>query len=288
MLAPNQRLRCFVYGGYINRQYVVFAAIWWKKSKLQTMQQDNVFAYFLVIIFACLHCCIISVLTIFPHQDGVTIGLEVLLPKDARLHSDTSPPVQYDVFLYKVGGNGDSASPNKALPSRSATYCPSSHPAPKSPKTPKSPKVSKSPKHTKEHPPSDHEPLPSSPGRHPSPTRHSAPGCYSAPTSHPSAHHSPSRHQCMPAASTPPQLRRPRGRSQAPASDCCSAGRECQSGYIHPSPSSPHLTQPPPSPSRLKSSTVSTRSLPPLSWPGLHPTHNTSAHRGSNSFISHL
>lgn len=207
-----------------------------------------------------------SVLTIFPHQDGVTIGLEVLLPKDAKLHSETNSPLQYDVFLYKVANNGDSASPSQAPPTHSANSYSSSHPMPKSPKTSK---VPKSPKHTKEDPPSSREPLSgrhSSPGRHPSPSRDSAPGCYSSPTCHPSSHHSPSGYKCMPTSSSiPPELRRPRGRSQAPGSERSGTGREYQSAHIRPSPSSPHLTQPPPSPSRVKYSPVSTRSLPPLS-----------------------
>ncbi|KAM8766673.1 uncharacterized protein AB9X84_005828 isoform 3-T3 [Acanthopagrus schlegelii] len=210
-------------------------------------------------------------------EDGVTIGLEVLLPKDAKLHKETSPPLQYDVFLYKVANNGDSASPSKAPPPHSTNSYSSSHPIPKSPKTPKtpkSPKVSKSPKHTKDHPHSHHEPLSarhSSPGRHPSPVRHpspsrySAPGLYSPPTCHPSSHHSPSQYKCMPtSSSSPPQLRRPRGRSQPHGSECSGTGRDYQSGHLRPSPSSPHLTQPPPSPSRMKCSPASTRSLPPL------------------------
>ncbi|XP_028452668.1 chondroitin sulfate proteoglycan 5b [Perca flavescens] len=205
-------------------------------------------------------------------EDGVTIGLEVLLPKDAKLHSEANSPRQYDVFLYKVANNGDSASPSQAPPTHSANSYSSSHPMPKSPK---SSKVPKSPKHTKEDPPSSREPLSgrhsspdrhSSPGRHPSPGRDSGPGCYSSPTGHPSSHHSPSRYKCMPTSSSiPPELRRPRGRSQAPGTECSGTGRKYQSGHIRPSPSSPHLTQPPPSPSRVKYSPVSTRSLPPLS-----------------------
>ncbi|XP_068558628.1 chondroitin sulfate proteoglycan 5b isoform X2 [Cebidichthys violaceus] len=212
-------------------------------------------------------------------EDEVTIGLQVLLPKEAKLHSETSSPLQYDVFLYKVADNGDSASPSQA-PHTANSY--SSHPIPKSPKTPKTPKSAKVPKspkstkHTKEHPPSNHEPLsgsrssPSrhpSPGHHPSPSHHSTPINYSSPTCHPSSHHSPSQYKCMPtsSSSTPPQLRRPRGRSQGPGSECSGTGREYQSGHLRPSPSSPHLTQPPPSPSRAKYSPVSTRSLPPLS-----------------------
>ncbi|XP_035476291.1 chondroitin sulfate proteoglycan 5 isoform X3 [Scophthalmus maximus] len=215
-------------------------------------------------------------------EDGVTIGLEVLLPKEAKLHAETSPPLQYDVFLYKVANGGDAASPGQAPPSHSANSYTTSLHIPKSPKTPKkakSPKVSKSsksPKPTKEHPAIDREPLSgrhSSPGRntsavrHPSPICHSAPGCYFSPTCHPSSHHSPAQCKCMPtSSSTPPQLRRPRGRSQAPDSERSGAGRECQSGHLRPSPSSPHLTQPPPSPSSwVKYSPVSTRSLPPLS-----------------------
>ncbi|XP_031709901.1 chondroitin sulfate proteoglycan 5b isoform X4 [Anarrhichthys ocellatus] len=206
-------------------------------------------------------------------EDEVTIGLQVLLPKEAKLHSETSSPLQYDVFLYKVADTGDSASPSQAPHTRSAN---SSQPIPKSPKTPKTPKSAKvpkspkSPKHTKEHPPSNHEPLSgkrSSPSLHPSPSHHSTPIGYSSPTCHPSSHHPPSQYKCMPtsSSSTPPQLRRPRGRLQGPGSECSRTGREYQSGHLRPSPSSPHLNQPPPSPSRVKYSPVSTRSLPPLS-----------------------
>ncbi|XP_034455244.1 chondroitin sulfate proteoglycan 5b isoform X2 [Hippoglossus hippoglossus] len=215
-------------------------------------------------------------------EDGVTIGLEVLLPKEAKRHSETSSPLQYDVFLYKVANNGDTDSPSHAPPSHSANSYSTFHHIPKSPKSlkkPKSPKVSKSsksPKHTKEHPPINHEPLSvrhSSPGRHlstahyPPCSRHSAPECYSSPSCHPSSHHSPSQYKCMPtSASTPPQMRRPRGRSHGPDSEHSGTGREHHSGHIRPSPSSPHLTQPSPSPSgRVKYSPVSTRSLPPLS-----------------------
>lgn len=190
-----------------------------------------------------LHGCIL--LPIFPHQDGVTIGLEVLLPKEAKLHADASPPLQYDVFLYKA-----------------KSYS-SSHPTLKSPKTPK---AHKSPRHCRAPPAGDREARHSSlcrrptPGRHPSPTRHSAPGGYSP-------HLSPSRFQGMAtfSSSTPPQPGRPRGPSQASVSECPPTGGGHQGGHIRPSPSSPHLTQPPPSPSRAKCSPVSTRSLPPLS-----------------------
>ncbi|KAK2830282.1 hypothetical protein Q5P01_018213 [Channa striata] len=210
-------------------------------------------------------------------EDGVTIGLQVLLPKEAKVHSETKLPLEYDVFLYKVANNGDSTSPGKDPSTHSTNFYSTSHPIHKSPKSPKlhkSPKVPKSPKspkHAKD--PSSHEPLAgrhSSPGRHPShgrhpsPSRYSAPGCYSSPTCHPSSHHSPSQYKCMP-TSTPPQLRRPRGRSQAPGSESSVTGKEYQSGHLRPSPSSPHLTQPPPSPSTMKYSPVSTRSLPPLS-----------------------
>lgn len=208
-----------------------------------------------------------SLFTVFPHQDGVTIGLEVLLPKEAKLHPDSNPPLQYDVFLYKVANNGESTSPSNAYSS--------SHPMPKSPKTPKTPKSPKSPKHTKGQSSSNCEPLSGrhsspglhpSPGRHPSPSRHSAPGYYPPTSCPPSSHHSPSQYKRMPtSSSTPPPLRRPRGRSQASISECSASGRECLGGNIRPSPSSPHLTQLPPSPSRMKCSPVSTRSLPPLS-----------------------
>lgn len=216
-----------------------------------------------------------SPLTIFQHQDGVTIGLEVLLPKEAKLHPENNPPLQYDVFLYKIANNGDPASPSQGLTSHSSSSYPTTHPIPRSPNTPKTskvPKSNKSPKQTKEplrgrhSSPGRHR----SPGRHPSPSRHSAPGCYSSPICRMSSHHSPSHFRCMPTCSpTPPQLRRPRGRSQDPEAEASETGREYYGGHIRPFPSSPHLTQPPPSPSRGKYCPVSTRSLPPLSWPGL-------------------
>ncbi|XP_029918725.1 uncharacterized protein LOC115367213 isoform X2 [Myripristis murdjan] len=228
-------------------------------------------------------------------EDGVTIGLELLLPKEAKLHSETSPPLQYDVFLYKLANNGDSTSHSQAPHTHTSNSYSSSHPIPKSPKSPKSPKlpkspkspktskvpkspkspkiskVPKSPKHVREHQPSSRKPLSGrhsspcrdpSPVHHPQPSRHSAPGSYSSSNCHPASHQSASQYQYQPTFSTttPPQLRRPRGRSQAPG-----VGRESQGGHIHPSPSSPHLTQPPPSPSSVKCSPVSTRSLPPLS-----------------------
>ncbi|KAI4818076.1 hypothetical protein KUCAC02_011441 [Chaenocephalus aceratus] len=148
-------------------------------------------------------------------EDGVTIDLEVLLPKEAKLHSETDSPLQYDVFLYKVPNSEDSTSPIHAPPTQSGNSYSSSHPMPKSPKTPKTPKVHKSPKHSREHSHSSREAL-------------------------------------------------PRGRSQALGSERSGTGRE-QGGHLHPSPSSPHLTQPSPSPSRVKCSPVSTRSLPVLS-----------------------
>ncbi|XP_008420009.1 chondroitin sulfate proteoglycan 5-like isoform X2 [Poecilia reticulata] len=176
-------------------------------------------------------------------EDGVTIGLEVLLPKEAKLHQEVSPPLQYDVFLYKVANNGDSTSHSQGAPSNSV-----SQPVPKSPKSPKLTMGAASGRHSS---PSRH----SLSGRHPSPSRHPAPGC------HPNSPHASSQQKCLPGlSSTPPQQRSPRG--GAPSS---ARWRDHQSGPIHSSPSSPHLTQLPPSPSRAKCSAVSTRSLPPLS-----------------------
>lgn len=216
-----------------------------------------------------------SLLAIFLHQDGVTIGLDVLLPKEAKLHSETRPPLEYDVFLYKVATDEEAASACQAPSTHSASICSMSHPIPKSPKSPKSPKIPKSPKspkHSKEQPPSTHQPLTgrhSSPGRRASPGRQPAPGCYS-PACHAPSHHSPTQYKYM-FTSTPPQLRRPRGRSQAPGPESSGTEREYQRGHIRPSPSTPHLTQPPPSPSKVRYNAVSTRSLPPLSWPVLWP-----------------
>ncbi|XP_051928403.1 chondroitin sulfate proteoglycan 5-like [Hippocampus zosterae] len=178
-------------------------------------------------------------------EDGVTIGLEVLLPKDAKLRPENSSPLQYDVFLYKVANNADPVATN--------SHCSTSHHATKSPKIPLSAsKVPKSPKHSKDHRHSPRKPLSGrhsspflhlSPGRQPSPCRHSAPGGYTAPARRQSAHHSPG------------------GR---PSSFYYSS-LEREDGDIRPSPSSPHLTQPASSPSRAKCSPVSTRSLPPIS-----------------------
>ncbi|XP_036000946.1 chondroitin sulfate proteoglycan 5 isoform X2 [Fundulus heteroclitus] len=196
-------------------------------------------------------------------EDGVTIGLEVLLPKEAKLHSEVSPPLQYDVFLYKVANNGDSTSRGQGT----APNFSISHPIPKSPKTPKSPKP------TTEHPCHSQEPISgrhsspnrhSSAGGHPSPSRHSAPGCYSSPACHPASPHASSHQKCLPTLlSTPPQLRSPR--VGAPNSGRSARWRDYQSGPIRSSPSSPHLSQPPSSPSRARCGAVSTRSLPPLS-----------------------
>lgn len=198
-----------------------------------------------------------SFITIFLNQDGVTIGLEVLLPKEAKLHSDVSQPLQYDVFLYKVANNGDSTShshgPHSSI----------SQPIPKSPKTPKSPK---SPKLTTDpisvrHPSPSHHSIAGCP---PSPSRQSETGSYSSRAGHPNSPLTSSQQTCRPAlSSTPPQPRSPRGR--APNSERSARWRDYQSGPIRSSPSSPHLTQVPPSPYRGKCGAVSTRSLPPLS-----------------------
>ncbi|CAJ1083969.1 chondroitin sulfate proteoglycan 5-like isoform X2 [Xyrichtys novacula] len=206
-------------------------------------------------------------------EDGVTIGLEVLLPKDAKLHPETKPPLQYDVFLYKVGANnGDpSAAPSQALSVHSIDSH-SSHPMPRSPKTPttpKSPKVPESPRQAQNQPHSPREPLSgkhSSPCPHPSPSHQPSPSPQYIPQCHPSSSsslHTPSQFKSMPISSSSPLLRRPRGRSEGHGSEHDEAGREI--AHIRPSPSSPHLTQPPPSPSRMKYSPASTQSLPPLS-----------------------
>uniref|UniRef100_A0A3B3TMJ1 Chondroitin sulfate proteoglycan 5b n=2 Tax=Poecilia latipinna TaxID=48699 RepID=A0A3B3TMJ1_9TELE len=183
-------------------------------------------------------------------EDGVTIGLEVLLPKEAKLHQEVSPPLQYDVFLYKVANNGDSTSHSQGAPSSSSV----SQPVPKSPKTPKSPKLTTGAASGRHSSPGRH----SLSSRHPSPSRHPAPGC------HPNSPHASSQQKCLPGLSTtPPQQRSPRG--GAPNSERSARWRDHQSRPIHSSPSSPHLTRLPPSPSRAKCSAVSTRSLPPLS-----------------------
>ncbi|XP_061738752.1 chondroitin sulfate proteoglycan 5b isoform X2 [Nerophis ophidion] len=153
-------------------------------------------------------------------EDGVTIGLEVLLPKEAKLHPQKSPPLHYDVFLYKVANNGDSAAPN--------AHSPASHHA-KRAKVQKKDPYQGTGRHSTPF-------LQPSSGLH----RHSAPGGYSTPV----CHHTP------------------KGR---PSSSYCS-GMKREDGHIRSSPSSPHLTHPPSSPSsRVKCSPLSTRSLPPLS-----------------------
>uniref|UniRef100_A0A3Q3E006 Chondroitin sulfate proteoglycan 5-like n=1 Tax=Labrus bergylta TaxID=56723 RepID=A0A3Q3E006_9LABR len=201
-------------------------------------------------------------------EDGVTIGLEVLLPKDAKLHPDMRPALQYDVFLYKVPNNGGSASSLSQTPSAHTVDSYSSHPmprspkSPKSPKTPKSPRVPKSPRHIKEQPHSPREPMS---GRHSSPCRHPSPSCHPLPSSHiePVFLSSSTCHHQSPmptSISCSPLLQRPRGRSQGPDSEHEETGKKI--AHIRPSPSSPHLTQPPPSPSKGKYSPASTRSLP--------------------------
>ncbi|XP_027000208.2 chondroitin sulfate proteoglycan 5b isoform X2 [Tachysurus fulvidraco] len=37
-----------------------------------------------------------------PEESGVTIDLELLLPKEAKTYPETSPPLHYNVFLYKL------------------------------------------------------------------------------------------------------------------------------------------------------------------------------------------
>ncbi|KAF7691424.1 chondroitin sulfate proteoglycan 5b isoform X2 [Silurus meridionalis] len=37
-----------------------------------------------------------------PEESGVTIDLELLLPNEAKAHPETSPPLHYNVFLYKL------------------------------------------------------------------------------------------------------------------------------------------------------------------------------------------
>ncbi|CAL9691372.1 unnamed protein product [Knipowitschia caucasica] len=210
-------------------------------------------------------------------EDGVTIGLEVLLPKEAKRHSESNP-LQYDVFLYKVANNGDYAQSEATQHTSKSPKTPRSskshkHKSPKSPKRSrdKSPHSRDKSPHSRDKSPHSRDSLPerhSSSGHQHSPhqpspsVRHSAPGCYSH-----QSHHTPTQYKIVTSSSTttPPQLRVPRGRSQAPGSLHSAQDAQYQGRHIHPSPSSPHLTQPPSSPTRLKYSPVSTRSLPPLS-----------------------
>ncbi|XP_058233401.1 chondroitin sulfate proteoglycan 5b isoform X6 [Hemibagrus wyckioides] len=37
-----------------------------------------------------------------PEESGVTIDLELLLPNEAKMHPETTPPLHYNVFLYKL------------------------------------------------------------------------------------------------------------------------------------------------------------------------------------------
>nr|XP_046181502.1 uncharacterized protein LOC124012111 isoform X3 [Oncorhynchus gorbuscha] len=45
-------------------------------------------------------------------QDGVTIGLQLLLPKEAKLRPEASPPLHYNVFLYKKGTSPSTTTSN--------------------------------------------------------------------------------------------------------------------------------------------------------------------------------
>lgn len=49
----------------------------------------------LVYLYLCLCMCVCV-------QGGVTIDLELLLPKEAKMLPETSPPLHYNVFLYKL------------------------------------------------------------------------------------------------------------------------------------------------------------------------------------------
>ncbi|XP_062301939.1 chondroitin sulfate proteoglycan 5b isoform X2 [Osmerus eperlanus] len=85
-------------------------------------------------------------------EDGVTIGLQLLLPKDAKLRPEASPPLQYNVFLYKLPGNGDSTqngnsastrpSPPTPLPHAPPPPTPPPHAPPPPPTTPHAPTTS--------------------------------------------------------------------------------------------------------------------------------------------------
>lgn len=56
----------------------------------------SIFVYASVYLYLCF-----SVSVCVSIQGGVTIDLELLLPKEAKMHPETSPPLQYNVFLYK-------------------------------------------------------------------------------------------------------------------------------------------------------------------------------------------
>ncbi|XP_030203211.1 chondroitin sulfate proteoglycan 5b isoform X4 [Gadus morhua] len=67
-------------------------------------------------------------------EGGVTIGLELLLPQEAGLRPETSPPLEYEVFLYKLPANGE---PHR----RQSTPSPLNPPEPPSPLNLQNPQV---------------------------------------------------------------------------------------------------------------------------------------------------
>ncbi|XP_051527499.1 chondroitin sulfate proteoglycan 5-like isoform X3 [Myxocyprinus asiaticus] len=52
-------------------------------------------------------------------EGGVTIDLELLLPKEAKMHPETSPPLHYNVFLYKLPKSPKKSPVLRRLPGRS-------------------------------------------------------------------------------------------------------------------------------------------------------------------------
>lgn len=60
----------------------------------------HLFEYLYMLLCTCI-CAFVCLCVCVSIQGGVTIDLELLLPKEAKMHPETSPPLQYNVFLYK-------------------------------------------------------------------------------------------------------------------------------------------------------------------------------------------
>ncbi|KAL0166493.1 hypothetical protein M9458_038337, partial [Cirrhinus mrigala] len=60
---------------------------------------------------------------------GVTIDLELLLPKEAKMLPETSPPLHYNVFLYKLPKSPKKSPVLRRPPGRSVQGRPLSEPS---------------------------------------------------------------------------------------------------------------------------------------------------------------
>ncbi|KAL0962033.1 hypothetical protein UPYG_G00334880 [Umbra pygmaea] len=179
-------------------------------------------------------------------EEGVTIGLQLLLPKEAKLRPAASPPLQYDIFLYKKGAGPSSATNNtsnytnmaegrnlsnpNALPTRMCSKTSRSYTSKSNPDLNHGPKLNHV--HTKDAPASQNHVSPQRHRSSPSPDHSSS--CINSPQ-----RASVAPYQALPHNTSPPHhplslppsppLRTPRGRCRAPLVP------------LHPSPSSPLL-----------------------------------------------